>query len=73
MYPGAMTILIPRLLCALFAFLGLTICIKIIMIGVDRSKREPIVGLRKSLLRIACLIFVNIFALGSNFSYLTYE
>ena len=63
LYPGALTILIPRLLSAAFWGLAMVLGLNVLLICHDSSK--PLVGCRKIMCRVyikACVHFISIFS-----------
>ena len=71
-YPGAITILIPRLVFGVFLAFLLVILTSILLIGHNRDKAiKP--GCRKFLLRLSYRVFVNLQAFFSFWTFLSYS
>lgn len=71
MYPGAMFLLVPRILFGLVSLLLLVIFMNLLMIGHDRTK--PLARPRKLLLRVVSYIFLRLIAVGGLFTWHTYR
>lgn len=71
LYPGALTIMIPRALLVVLLLTSLLLSINVIMIGVSRG--TPITGCRKALLSFAYKFHAHAIALFIFFSLLRYE
>lgn len=71
-YPGAMTILIPRLLCGIF-FAGLAIVLASMLL-IGHKKNEPIPpGSRKTLLKFVYKVCVHLQSVFSFWTVLSYS
>lgn len=71
-YPGAVTILMPRLIFAIFCSLLLTLIVSVLLVGTDRNlPLKP--GCRKSMIRASYRITVFCQALFSWFTILSHE
>ena len=69
-YPGALTIMIPRMLLVLFILLCLITSLAIFMIGHNRSR--PLGGCRKFLCSGALKLFTNLMCVFGWFTYMGY-
>ena len=70
-YPGAITLLVPRLIAVIFLAVCLVIFINMTMVG--QSKNEPIGGVRKKCLLFWYKLYTNLIALVGLFTRLTYK
>ena len=70
-YPGAMTVLIPRMVIGILWFISLTIWLNVLMIG--HKYDTPITGLRKVFLRLAYKVHVTTQAWLSLWTHITYK
>lgn len=68
LYPGAVTLLIPRIFSMLFFGLIMVFCLNVILIGHDSSR--PITGCRKALVRGVMFVGTNTVAIFGFFTYL---
>jgi hypothetical protein len=69
-YPGAMTLMLPRVAVGVYVFTALTVGSSIILFGRDKDSVEPITGVRKALLRALFFTHVHLFGTGTCFSLL---
>ena len=70
-YPGAMLLLVPRMIATMLFSICLVIFINMTMVGC--SKKEPIGGVRKKCLHFWYKLFTNLIANVGLFTRLTYK
>jgi hypothetical protein len=63
MYPGAMLLLIPRILFGILMLILIIIFVNLLLIGHDRS--QPLTGLRKILLNVVFYVFLRLMCVFS--------
>lgn len=68
LYPGAVTLLIPRLFLMTFSGIIMVVLLNVILIGHDSS--SPITGCRKAFLKVVMYVGTNCVAIFGFFTYL---
>jgi len=71
MYPGAMTVLIPRMLYGLFTCMIIAVFCRLFLIGHDLTK--PVTGCRRILIRLQFQIFIRLMGLISYFAWYRHD
>ena len=70
-YPGAITLMIPRILISTFSLILLVLCLNIFLIGHNRNK--PIVGCRKFLTSNSLKLITSFLCIVGWFTYPSHE
>jgi len=72
-YPGALTMLLPRILATIFSIVALGVTMNILLIGAPAIEKPLDKGIRKSCLKFWVKLTCNFHCIFGFWAYLTYE